>query len=58
MLLCLKLFHKCLQIIKGSSPVLRSDVSLEMVVTLGNGTEVVAATKLYDNGNGGDYKTI
>jgi hypothetical protein len=41
------------QIIKGSSPVLRSDVTLEAVITMANGTEVVTATKLYDNGNGG-----
>ena len=44
------------QVIKGSSPVLRSDVTLEMSVTLTNGTEIVTSTKLYDNGNGGNYK--
>ena len=40
-------------ITKGTSPVLRADVTLEMFVTLTNGTEIVTATKLYDNGNGG-----
>ena len=46
------------QIIKGSSPVLRSDVTLEAVITMANGTEVVTATKLYDNGNGGKGSLI
>jgi hypothetical protein len=41
-------------IIKGTSPVLRADVTLEISVSLANGTDFVTTTKLYDNGNGGD----
>jgi hypothetical protein len=40
-------------ILKGTSPVLRADVTLEMTISLPNGTEMTANTKLYDNGNGG-----
>ncbi len=41
------------QIIKGSSPVLKADVKVEISVKMPNGTTNPIVVDLYDNGNGG-----
>ncbi len=41
------------QIIKGSSPVLKAEVKVEISVKMPNGTTNPIVVDLYDNGNGG-----